>query len=68
MIVQLVLDRPFVFEFVDRTRSSRPPREALPPPSEPAPLLARLMGLPPFETETHLPDKDIRQLLAFWGD
>jgi hypothetical protein len=68
LIVQLTLNRPFVLEFEDRTRSSRPPREALPPAAEPTPLLAKLMNLRPFEVETALPAKDLIPLLAFWGD
>ncbi|HZQ63418.1 MAG TPA: hypothetical protein VFC24_18815 [Casimicrobiaceae bacterium] len=64
-MVEFVLDRPFVREFNDRTKSRRPPREALTPPS-PGPFLSRLILLPTAEdlricSET-LP------VLAFWGD
>ena len=66
--VELTLNRPFVLEFEDRTRSSRPPREELRPASEPAPLLAKLMALPPYDHEQPLPPKDLVPLLAMWGD
>ena len=65
--MELTLRHPFIFELPDISRSKRPPREELSPPSERATIVDAFLHSPYAPLQDCASPKLVR-LLSAWGD
>jgi hypothetical protein len=65
--MELTLDHPFIIEWPDLSRSKRPPREQLRPPSERAKVVDAFLHSPYAPGQDTASPRVVR-LLSAWGD